>query len=84
MISDGLEMAWESFWQVRGGVGGRVMGKKKKMKRVVSRPGIANSMSAFLYRNRYGNHDVQPGSPPFSISRAAKSDAMYGRVVFYH
>ena len=29
MISDGLEMAWESLWKVRGDVGGRVVGKKK-------------------------------------------------------
>ena len=29
MITDGLEMAWESLWKVRGDVGGRVEGKKK-------------------------------------------------------
>ena len=35
MISDGLEMAWESLWKVRGDVGGRVVGKKKSFERKI-------------------------------------------------
>ena len=38
MITDGLEMAWESLWKVRGDVGGRVEGKKNGI--CVTIPGI--------------------------------------------